>query len=232
MQGTDKMNYNVDICLVIDKTDSMDPIMDTVKSNALNLYRDITGALRKKNEHLVISQLRIRLVLFGDYLADYNPMMVSDFLTMPDQAADLEALIRNIKPHGGGDTPEDGLEALAFAIRSDWCRDGFRRRHIIALFTDAPAHPLGYGKSDPDYPKEGMPADFGELSAMWGDEDDPGEMEYGAKRLLLFAPDQTFWHTIKEGWENVVHCPVNASGGLSEVSYKSMLNVIANSVSG
>ena len=33
--------YNVDVCLCIDKTGSMGPIIDTVKTNALNLYHDV-----------------------------------------------------------------------------------------------------------------------------------------------------------------------------------------------
>lgn len=32
----------------------------------------------------------------------------------------------------------------------------YMKRHIIALFTDAPSHELGFGKKDPSYPKHGM----------------------------------------------------------------------------
>ena len=38
-------SYNVDVCLCIDKTGSMQPIMDAVKKNALNLYQDIRNSL-------------------------------------------------------------------------------------------------------------------------------------------------------------------------------------------
>lgn len=221
-------DYNIDICLVIDKTGSMKPIMDTVKENALNLYRDITDSLEAKGKN--VNRLRVRVVWFGDYLADRDPMLVSEFMTLPEQNAEFESVVRDVQPHGGGDIPEDGLEALAFAIRSDWCADGWRRRHIIALFTDAPAHELGFGKSDPAYPRELMPADFGQLSEMWGDEDAPGEMDYQAKRLLLFAPDQSFWHTIARGWENAVIRTTGVDEGLSDVSYQVMLDTIVNSV--
>ncbi len=220
--------YNIDICLVIDKTGSMKPIMDTVKSNALNLYQDITNSLEEKGKH--VNRLRVRVIWFGDYLADTQPMLVSDFMTLPEQNAEFESIVRDVRPHGGGDAPEDGLEALAFAIRSDWCRDGWRKRHIIALFTDAPAHELGFGKADPAYPREFMPADFGELSEMWGDEDSQGEMDYQAKRLLLFAPDQSFWHTIARGWENAVIRTTKEDKGLGDISYQVMLDTIVNSV--
>ena len=41
-------DYNIDICLCIDKTGSMRPIIDIVKNNALNLYRDVLDSLEKK----------------------------------------------------------------------------------------------------------------------------------------------------------------------------------------
>ena len=221
-------SYDVDVCLVIDKTGSMRPIMDTVKSNALNLYSDVKNSLEKKGKH--VGKFRIRVIWFGDYLADEEPMLLSDFLNMPDEVETYQEFVNAVRPAGGGDAPEDGLEALAYAIRSAWCRTGWKRRHIIALFTDAPAHELGFGKSDPNYPKSGMPADFGELTEMWGDEDYPGEMDISAKRLLLFAPDKSYWHTIANAWENVVIHPVADATGLEDVSYQAMLDAIVNSV--
>ena len=151
-------------------------------------------------------------------------------MTLPDDTERFQSFIKPIKAYGGGDNPEDGLEALAYAMGSDWCEDGWRKRHIIALFTDAPAHDLGFGKAAVTYPKTGMPKTFGELSAMWGDEDDPGEMNYQAKRLLLFAPDVSYWHTIANGWENTVIRTAKESTGLKDVSYQVMLDTIVNSV--
>lgn len=221
--------YNIDICLCIDKTGSMSPIIDTVKRNALNLYRDVKDSLEAKGKH--VSRLRVRVIWFGDYKADKEPMILSPFLTLPDNMDQFENFVKRIEAEGGGDEPEDGLEALAYAMRSDWCEDGWRKRHIIALFTDASAHELGFGKEEATYPKTGMPKDFGELSEMWGDEDDPGEMDYQAKRLLLFAPDISFWHTISNCWENTVIRTAKEATGLSDVSYQVMLDTIVNSVS-
>ena len=229
MTGTGQFGeYNIDNCLCIDKTGSMSPIIDTVKRNALNLYRDITDSLEAKGKH--VSRLRVRVIWFGDYGADSEPMILSSFLTLPDETPRFESFVKSVKANGGGDIPESGLEALAYAIRSDWCEDGWRKRHIIALFTDAPAHELGVGKGKRTYPAAGMPADFGELSEMWGDEDDPGEMDYQAKRLLLFAPDTSFWHTMSACWENTVIRTAKEATGLNDVSYQVMLDTIVNSV--
>lgn len=223
-------DYNIDICLCIDKTGSMSPIINTVKANALNLYSDITEALREKGKY--VNQLRIRIVWFGDYVADgENAMIVSDFLTMPDEMDKFREGVECITAYGGGDTPEDGLEALAIAMRSPWNREGWKRRHIIAVFTDAPAHDLGHSAKSPSYPKSNMPATFGELSAMWGDEDDESaEMDFQAKRLLLFAPNDSYWKTISNAWENTVIRNAKEATGLAEVTYRAMLDTIVNSV--
>ena len=220
--------YNVDVCLCIDKTGSMGPIIDTVKRNALNLYRDVLDSLENKGKH--VSQFRIRVIWFGDYIADDVPMLVSEFLKMPDDLAKYEEFVKSVNPNGGGDAPEDGLEALTYAIRSDWVKTGWRKRHIIALFTDAPSHELGFGKKDPSYPKHGMPEDFGELSEMWGSKTYPGEMDNSAKRLLLFAPYTSFWHAICELWDNVVLSPMSESTGLKDITYQAMLDTITSCI--
>ena len=220
--------YNVDVCLCIDKTGSMRPIIDIVKNNALNLYRDVLDSLEKKGKH--VGTFRIRVIWFGDYIADNTPMLVSDFLTMPDDLSQYEKFVKSVTPNGGGDAPEDGLEALTYAIRSDWVKDGWKKRHIIAIFTDAPAHELGFGRKSKSYPKNGMPEDFGKLSEMWGNSSYPGEMDNKAKRLLLFAPDTSYWHTMKECWNNAVMAPVEEANGLQDITYQYMLGVIVNSV--
>lgn len=228
MTESDFGAYNVDVCLVIDKTGSMQPIMDVVKYNALNLYHDILDSLERKGKH--VGQFRIRVIWFGDYLADERPMLLSKFMVMPDEISKYHWFVSSIRPEGGGDDPEDGLEALAYAIRSPWCRTGWKRRHIIALFSDAAAHPLGFGKADPNYPKAHMPRDFAELSEMWGDSDFPGEMDSNAKRLLLFTPDDPSWMSIARGWDNTIHRSVKEATGLSDVNYQAILDAIANSV--
>lgn len=222
-------SYNVDICLCIDKTGSMKPIIDTVKNNALNLYEDITRSMEAKGKH--IGQLRIRVIWFGDYLADgEDAMFMSDIFTMPEDMEAFRDCVHSVSANGGGDTPEDGLEALVYAMKTKWCQDGWKKRHIIALFTDAPVHDLGYGKTSPYYPKKGMPDSFAKLYEMWGDGQYPGVMNYSAKRLLLFAPQTSYWQRIADEWENVIMHTAAEAGGLSDVTYNIMLDTIVNSV--
>ena len=181
-----KMTYNVDMVFCIDCTGSMDNIIDIVKNNALNFYRDVTNVMEAKNKH--ITQLRVRVVAFRDYIADGEDAMLvtdffklpeesdafekcvrsltADFFSLPAQSVDFERCVRSIEAFGGGDDPEDGLEALAYAIKSKWATDAMKKRQVIVVWTDAATHPLGFGAKSPYYPN-GMAKDLRELTSWW-----------------------------------------------------------------
>ena len=228
-QGGQSMDYTVDMVFCIDATGSMEDfsgsstkIINLVKQHAVNFYADLNSAMTTKNKS--IRQLRVRVVAFRDYLADgEKAMLVTDFFNLPQQATEFEACINSITAEGGGDIPEDGLEALAYAIKSKWNNETAKKRHVIVVWTDAPTHALGVGKTSPYYPK-GMPGDLSELSDWWDD------MNENSKRLIMFAPDDAYWNYISRNWDNVVHFPSAAGNGLAEKSYGEILNAIANSV--
>ena len=177
-----------------------------------------------------IGKLRVRVIVFRDYVADgENAMLTTDFFSLPDEAVEFEKLIKSIEHFGGGDEPEDGLEAIAYAIKSDWTKDGDKRRHIIVVWTDDGTHTLGFGAKVPNYPKR-MARDFDELTDWWGDADQPGLMNNEAKRLVLFAPEKKYWSTICDSWNLVTHYCSQAGNGLGEVDYSAILNEIINSI--
>ena len=224
-----KMKHEVDLVFCIDATMSMDPILDKVKDNALNFYRDFQLAMKAKGKK--VGHLRIRIVAFRDYRYDReDAMMVTNFFNLPEDEKNFEACIRSIVPSGGGDEPEDGLEALAYAIKSDWCKGQFKKRHVIVLWSDEGTHELGFGNTVPNYPK-GMPKDFNELTEWWGSRRRAGIMDESAKRLLLFAPDKPGWNTIRDNWNNVIHVVTDETDtGLSKVEYNEILEIICNSI--
>lgn len=230
MRSNNSSNYNVDIVMCIDATGSMGGLIDKVKSNALSFYSDLTKSMEAKGKN--ISQLRVRLVVFRDYLADgTQAMLQTEFLTLPEQDMQYKGFLDSVTAFGGGDNPEDGLEALAFAMHnSKWTMEQGKHRHIIVVWTDAATHPLGFGKSAPNYPGK-MAKSFDELTAWWGDADDPGCMpDQSAKRLLMFAPDEPYWNMITENWDNSILYPSDAGNGMDETDYASILDVIANSI--
>lgn len=224
-----KISYSVDLVFCIDCTGSMTGLLDMVKNNAITFYQDLTNAMTAK--HKYIDPLRIRVVAFRDYLADgaSNAMLTTDFFTLPDDAASFEAAVRSLHADGGGDDPEDGLEALAYAIRSKWNPSGTKRRQVIVVWTDAPTHPLGFAAKDPGYPN-GMPKNLDELTTWWGTPERPGYVDSDAKRLLLFAPDQPAWNFLSDNWDNVLHYPSAAGNGLQELEYNQIINAICNTI--
>lgn len=228
-QNGQSMDYMVDMVFCIDCTGSMEDttgnqmkIINMVKQNAVNFYSDLTNAMSAKRK--TVRQLRVRIVAFRDYLADgEEAMLVTDFFLLPQQTQEFEDCINSITASGGGDIPEDGLEALAYAIKSKWTNETAKKRHVIVVWTDAGTHALGYGKKSPFYPN-GMPEDMSELNDWWDD------MNENAKRLIMFAPNENHWNYITQNWDNVIHFPSAAGNGLAETNYGEILNAIANSV--
>lgn len=228
MASNYKMTYNVDMVFCIDCTGSMDAILDIVKNNALNFYQDITSVMESKNKH--ITQLRVRVIAFRDYLADADQaMLVTNFFKLPEQSAEFERCVRSLEADGGGDDPEDGLEALAYAIKSPWETEGTKKRQVIVVWTDASTHPLGYGKSSKYYPN-GMAQNMAELTAWWGDQQQKGYISQDAKRLLLYAPDEPDWNIVSKNWDKVLHFPSKAGDGLSELEYNQIIDTITNTI--
>lgn len=228
MSNNYKITYNVDMVFCIDATGSMGNVIDMVKKNALNFYNDVANAMADKNR--TINSLRVRIVAFRDYLADGNEaMLTTDFFSLPEQAGEFEACIRSIEASGGGDDPEDGLEALGYSIRSNWNTEGMKKRQVIVVWTDAETHELGFGKAAPNYPSK-MAQTFDELTSWWGDTQNNGYINQNAKRLLLFAPNGPYWSTISDTWDNVIHFPSVAGNGLTDYDYSQIIDSISNTI--
>ena len=220
------LSYAVDIVFCVDVTGSMTPIIDQVKTNALRFYDDVQSNLTAKGKN--VDQLRVRVIAFRDFAADGAAALdESPFFTLPDERADFSEFVNGLVAEGGGDAPESGLEAVALAIDSPWTTTGDRRRQVIVVWTDQPAQSLSPSVLPPDIASR-VPADFSALTDAW--EDEQGRMGSSSKRLILFAPDGPGWSDISGVWENVVHHPSQAGGGLSEVDYGTIIDSIGNSV--
>ncbi|GAA4750702.1 hypothetical protein GCM10025783_24030 [Amnibacterium soli] len=220
------VDYSVDIVFCIDVTGSMDPILDAVKANALGFYDDVQSNLVAKGKN--VAQLRVRVVAFRDLVADGDAAVEeSPFFALPDERARFSEFVGGLRAEGGGDAPESGLEAVALAMSSPWTRTGDRRRQVIVVWSDQPAHQLDPFVVPADL-RSRIPADFSGLTDAW--EDEQGLMGSSSKRLILFAPDGPGWSDISSVWENVVHNPSVAGGGLSDVDYGTIIDSIGNSV--
>jgi hypothetical protein len=220
------LNYAVDIVFCIDVTGSMDPIIDAVKANALRFYDDVQNNLTAKGKN--VDELRVRVVAFRDLAADGEAAMdESPFYRLPDERSAFSDFVNGLIAEGGGDAPESGLEAVALAMNSPWTTRGDRRRQVVVVWTDQPANALD-ASVVPAELRPRVPADFSALTDLW--EDTQGPLGASSKRLILFAPDGPGWSDISAVWENVVHHPSQAGGGLSDVDYGTIIDSIGNSV--
>lgn len=220
------LSYAVDIVFCIDVTGSMTPILDAVKTNALRFYQDVQTNLTAKGKN--VDELRVRVVAFRDLAADGEAaLQESPFYELPTDQAAFSNFVNGLVPQGGGDAPESGLEAVSLAMTSPWTTRGDRRRQVIVVWTDQPAHPLNPALL-PAHLSGRVPPDFSTLTDRW--EDPQGTLGSSSKRLILFAPDGPGWSDISGVWENVVHHPSQAGGGLSDVDYGTIVDSIGNSV--
>lgn len=227
--ATQGLNYNVDIVMCIDCTGSMGGLLDNVKNNALKFYPDLKESCAKKDKE--ISELRIKVIAFRDFNADGdNALNETEFFKIPEQEDDFRHFINGLSPRGGGDEPENGLEALAPAMKSDWTTGGDKRRHVIVVWTDASTHPLETPITKNEYYPQDMPANLDELTNWWEDEQSGVMPSRTAKRLVIFAPDASAWTEIGLNWANTIHHPAKAGEGLTDVDYETIMATIANSI--
>ncbi|MBQ9117194.1 MAG: VWA domain-containing protein [Clostridia bacterium] len=234
--GDFNFGYYIDLVICVDATGAMSPFIFELKNNADKLFTSILELLEQQERRC--NELRIKMIVFRDYRYDEEPMVETKFFTV-DESDDLVSFINSIHAGGGGDIPENALEALALAIRSDWNSDRPKSRQMIVMVTESPALMLGERKDEPGYP-EGMPRDIAELEAWMGFSEaylgseaipQPENIKFTRRggRLLLLAPCAYPWDTLSEigntYWE-----PVEESNGCSDVRWEDVANLLVNMI--
>lgn len=215
---------NIDLVFCIDGTGSMSGIIDNLKRHAKRFHVELTDALVEANTN--ITSLRIKVITFRDYADDPDAMTESRFFELPDDLADFEREIDAIDAHGGGDSPENGLEALYLAMKSDFYT-GDKDRQIIVLFTDADALELKARAGYPRYPEDMV--DWAELCDIWGGARQTDlKLRSRLKRLILFAPRETKYEKDFK-WNRVTYVPVEPSEGLKELDFSVVIKEIVKS---
>jgi len=219
--------YNVDIVMCIDGTGSMSPIIEEVKTNAMNFYQRFVDAMEENDKE--VSQLRIKVIVFRDYGCDTEAMKESEFFVLPADNTKFRNYVNAIEATGGGDAPENALEAIARALKSEWTTGGSKRRHSILIFSDAPAHRLGARADETAYPSD-MPKDLGELGAWWEGTSQTFSGTYNAKsgRIVAFVPNAEPW-TELQAWNRYWPAFSPAGTGLSDVDIQSAIDLLVGS---
>ena len=203
-------NYDVDFVICIDKTVSMESKKEAILLNIKKLMEKTVATMKQTNR--TISELRAKVIAFGDYATDELPMQISKFFTFPEETDSFKQYLSDMKFDGGGDPQENAIEALAHAIKSDWNQKSQYRRQIILLFTDEGALELGertdFSKDDEPIT---MPKNFDELAEWWE------QMDYRAHRLVLFVPKDCYqFERILLEWNYVWACPWDGDNPLDD----------------
>lgn len=124
----------VDIVFVLDVSESMQPYIDAVKQNMVSFAQDLAAHNR---------DYRLGLVTFEDYVVSkYDDCKCPHQKKMTSNVQEFVDWVGTLRASGGGDIPENQLEALEYASTFAFRPDA---EGIIILVTDAPAHHAGDG---------------------------------------------------------------------------------------
>lgn len=218
---------NIDVVFCIDGTGSMAPCIEAVKGNARRFHQEFVAAMTDLGSD--IDSMRVKVIVFRDYHDDGDDAMrESPFYELPADSADFEKYLSDVSAFGGGDGPENGLEALYYAMKSDFTT-GSKDRQVIALFTDAEALDLHERASEPGYPSDMV--DEAGLIETWSclSQDKACKLRERNKRLVIFAPDGTKYKELKAKLNRSIFKPVDMAHGLGDIDFKEIISVIAAS---
>ncbi len=124
----------VDIVFVMDVTESMQPYIDAIKQNIIQFAQDLAANNR---------DYRLGLVTFEDYVVSAYPDCNCAYRkTLTSNVQQFIQWVGGLHAGGGGDIPEDQLDALAYASTFPYRPNA---QSIVIMITDAPPHVKGDG---------------------------------------------------------------------------------------
>lgn len=154
--------------------------IEDVKKNALNFKNDFLEALKEAGKGCS-GDIRTKVIAFGDERIG-KKMLVSPFFTLPEQEKEFQTFINGLTAEEGCDKPQSAYEALIEAFKSDWVKEGPKRRWITVMLTDSSAHTER----------------FTDLVDAWN------ALNHNFKRLLLFAPYHSSWDVFVSQGYNIL----------------------------
>lgn len=193
-----RTDRNADIVFCIDGTASMANCIYNLKEKLLEFPKKIKCYWECHDGYSI--SLRVKLIIFRDYGNDANAMEITDFYKLPEEEETFMELLNNIEFVGGGDSAENGLEALYYAMKSDFYTN-IKGRQIIVLFTDSDALPLLERKDCMNYPKDMV--NETELLLIWecaGENSKNIKLNNRLKRLIMFAPEGSKYENLSLGF--------------------------------
>jgi FHA domain/von Willebrand factor type A domain len=130
----------VDVVFVLDVTESMQPYIDAVKQNIINFANDLASNNR---------DYRLGLVTFEDYVVSASPDCNCAYRNqLTSNVNEFIGWVGSLHAGGGGDIPEDQLDALDYASKLPFRPQA---QGIVIIVTDAPPHHDGDGSENTEH---------------------------------------------------------------------------------
>lgn len=230
------IEYFCDFVFCLDITGGMAPLLRNFKKAIVNLHNMLEELYLEYSRKIV--SLRVKIIAFRDIYFDGQYWLeTSNFFSLPSQTNELLDALDSLDAKGGGDDPESSLEALALAMKTDWVKisdlNTQRSRHVIVLFTDDAAHRFEEAETytGVNYPS-GMPKSYKELLMAWNGQGDISlSMDKRAKRLIVFAPEESYpWSDMSEDFENAVFLPMTKAEGGEDIAREAIINTIGGTI--
>jgi len=222
------VNRKLDIVFCIDGTGSMYGCIESVKDNAKLLYKKIREQM--ESVYNVIDALRIKIIVFRDYKSDgAYAMEESDFFELPLDESCFDDYLKNVEACGGCGEDANGLEALYFAMKSDFVAVGPKDRQIIVLFADTPPIKMKEREGYSNYPAD-MVNEEGLLYTWSNFQGYNSKLTEKGKRLIIYAPNQTYYNSLCNSLDHSYFVPVEMHKGLDGVSMDEIIKMIVASV--
>ena len=162
-----------------------------------------------------IKQVRAKIIVFRDYEYDEDAMFISPFYEIPVDYDAFDKLIDSLDGHGGGDFPNNGFEALYYALKSEWVTGNFDRQ-IVVLFSNNDALELGARKDSPSYPEDMV--DMKGLEDLWSCHE-PSYLRDRLKRLVVVSPrGSRYQNQLK--WNRTIFIDIDYGSDISDLDFE------------
>lgn len=215
--GGETMETNIDIVFCVDTSKDMAPFVSEFKENAHTTYKRFLKLY--EDAGIGFTNLRVKIITFGDCTLEGDSICESKFFTLNDEKEheEFNRYVHKIEVGCGGEEKRNSLDAWLRAMKSDWTK-GTVRRHVIIMFTDAPAKPLA------EKMNESLDESIVAIKKHWE------EMNTRSKRFILYAPDCEPWTDI-DAWDySVFRTPTEVGAGCHHIDFDIMLRLTVNSI--
>ena len=197
----------IDLVFCVDLTPVMPGLVSLVKQQIKALPQKIVEECLNKGQEK--PRIRVRLIVFKDCHRDSDSIRMTDFYEWPKEKAGFEVILNSLEVDGAS-TYRSGLEALMYAISSNW-EERKPNRQVVVIWAKGETRQIGVGYDA----ARNMPRSFFQLSKCWGENSErEARMDPNAKRLVLLVPAESEWNKISMNWKNTLHIPGRAGEGI------------------